>query len=152
MVLFPSFREFLILLNKYEVEYIVIGGYAVAIHGYVRATGDADIWVNPTLENADKMLTVMLHFGFGEYDFKLEDFLVTNETGFVSFGDEPFKIEILTKTFGVTFTEAYKHRKTVEIEGINVNFMGFDDLITNKKALAREKDLNDLANLIDPNQ
>ena len=151
-MLFPAFKEFLILLNKYEVEYIVIGGYAVAIHGYVRATGDADIWVNPTLENADKMLTVMLHFGFGEYDFKLEDFLVTNETGFVSFGDEPFKIEILTKTFGVTFLEAYQHRKTVEIDGINVNFMGFDDLITNKKALSREKDLNDLANLIDPNQ
>ncbi len=152
MVLFPSFREFLILLNKYEVEYLVIGGYAVAIHGYVRATGDAAIWINPTLENADKMLTVMLHFGFGEYDFKLEDFLVTNETGFVSFGDEPFKIEILTKTFGVTFPKAYKHRKMVELEGINVNFMGFDDLITNKKALSREKDLNDLANLIAPNQ
>ena len=151
-MLFPSFKEFLILLNEYEVEYIVIGGYAVAIHGYVRATGDADIWVNPTTENADKMLTVMLHFGFGEYDFKLEDFLVTNETGFVSFGDEPFKIEILTKTFGVTFPEAYQHRKIVELDGINVNFMGFDDLITNKKALSREKDLNDLANLIDPNQ
>ena len=150
MVLFQSLKDFLILLNEYEVEYLVIGGYAVAIHGYVRATGDADIWINPTLENADKMLTVMLHFGFGEYDFKLEDFLATTETGFISFGDEPFKIELLTKTFGVTFPEAYLHRKIAEIDAINVNFMGFDALIANKKALSREKDLNDLAHLIDP--
>ena len=152
MILEPSFKDFLSLLNKHKVEYLVIGGYAVAIHGYVRGTSDIDIWVNPTSENADKMLTVMLDFGFGEYDFDIKDFLITSKSGFVSIGEIPFKIEILTKTLGVTFEEAYPHRKTASIDDIMVNFIGLDDLIANKKAVAREKDLNDIANLMDLNE
>jgi hypothetical protein len=148
----PIFRDFITLLNKFEVEYLVIGGYAVAVHGYVRATGDIDIWINPTQINADKMLAVMLAFGFNAYDFQMEDFLVDEEgrTGFVSFGDIPFKIEILTTTLGVTFTEAYQNRKVISIEDTAINFIGLAELIKNKKAVGRPKDLLDIENLPSP--
>jgi hypothetical protein len=148
----PFFKNFLSLLNKYEVEYLVIGGYAVALHGYVRATGDIDIWVNPTPKNADKMLSVMLEFGFDVYDFQLTDFLIdeNNKGGFVSFGDVPFKIEILTTTLGVTFEEAYRNRKTIFIENLPIHFIGLTELIKNKKAVGRPKDIEDIENLPTP--
>lgn len=147
----PIFKDFLQLLNKYQVEYLVIGGYAVAVHGYVRATGDIDIWVNPTEENAEKMLSVMVAFGFGVYDFQPEDFLIDedNKGGFVSFGEVPFKIEILSDTLGVSFEEAYQNKIIVEMDNIPVNFIGVVELIKNKKAVGRPKDLLDVENLPD---
>lgn len=96
-MLTEHFRKFLELLEQFEVEYLIVGGYAVALHGYVRATGDLDIWINQTPENADKMLSVMLHFGFSAYDFKLEDFL-PDEAGkpsFVFIGEEPIKSKLI---------------------------------------------------------
>jgi predicted nucleotidyltransferase len=145
-ILEPRFKTFLALLNQHQVEYLVIGGYAVSVHGYVRATGDIDIWLNATVENADKMLTVMLAFGFDVYDFRLEDFL-PEQGGFVSIGDAPFKIELLTNAAGVTFSEAYPNRKTIEIDGVPIHFIGLQELIQNKKAVGRPKDLEDIANL-----
>jgi predicted nucleotidyltransferase len=119
-ILEPSFKKFLKLLNDNQVEYIVIGGYAVAIHGYIRATGDIDIWINQNAENADKMLTVMLQFGFDAYDFRLEDFmLVDGKAGFVSIGQEPFKIEILGEISGVNFFDCFVNKIVVEIERLS---------------------------------
>lgn len=146
------FKNFISLLNKYEVEYLVIGGYAVAVHGYVRATGDIDIWINPTAINADKMLSVMLDFGFDAYDFQIIDFLIdeNNKGGFVSFGDVPFKIKILTTTLGVTFGEAYQNKKTIFIENLPIHFIGLAELIKNKKAVGRPKDILYIENLPNP--
>jgi len=85
------FLTFIRLLNDEDVEYVIIGGYAVAKHGYPRYTGDLDIFISGTPENAEKLVSVMFRFGFGPYDFEALDF-IGNER-FISFGDEPFKIE-----------------------------------------------------------
>jgi hypothetical protein len=126
----------------------VIGGYAVAVHGYIRATGDIDIWINQNAENADKMLTVMLQFGFEAYDFQLEDFMVVDgKAGFVSIGQEPFKIEILGEVSGVQFSECFTNKIIVEIEQVPIPFINLSDLIKNKRASGRPKDLLDIDNL-----
>lgn len=150
-ILNPNFKKLLELLNDNQVEYLVIGGYAVAVHGYVRATGDIDIWINQTAENADKMLTVMLQFGFDAYDFQLEDFMIVDgKAGFVSIGQEPLKIELLGEVSGLQFLECFEQKIIVEIEGLPVNFISLSDLIKNKRASGRAKDLLDIDNLPSP--
>ncbi|NJO02172.1 MAG: hypothetical protein HC880_11220 [Bacteroidia bacterium] len=145
----PQFKNFLVLLEKYDVEYLIVGGFAVAVHGYVRATGDLDVWINQSLENADKMLTVMLEFGFSPYDFQLEDFLPDQEgkPGFVFIGEEPIKIDIIGDVGGLKFENSYANRKVIEIEGLEINFINFEDLIQSKKTANRPKDLLDIQNL-----
>jgi hypothetical protein len=143
------FKDFLRLLNEKQVEYLVIGGYALSVHGYVRATGDIDIWIHATPQNAEKMMDVMLAFGFSPYDFSEQDFLPdeNGKAGFLSFGDAPFKIEILGEAQGVSFTEAYPKRKTVVLDDTTIHFIGLHELIANKKAVGRPKDLLDIENL-----
>jgi predicted nucleotidyltransferase len=138
------------LLNDEDVEYVIIGGYAVAKHGYPRYTGDLDIFISGTPENAEKLVSVMFRFGFGPYDFEALDF-IGNER-FISFGDEPFKIELLTSTLGVSFEEVFQNKVTIETEGVRINFIAYRDLILNKKAVGRPKDLLDLENLPPPNE
>jgi hypothetical protein len=133
------------LLNENKVEYVVLGGFAVIIHGFVRTTGDIDILINTTEENADKMLLVMLKFGYGEYDFELKDFM--EEPGCISLDRYNGRIDILTSTIGVTFEECYKNKLVIETQGVAVNYIGLQDLIKNKKAVGRPKDLEDLQNL-----
>lgn len=140
-----EYLSFVQLLNEHEVEYVVLGGFAVIIHGFVRTTGDIDILINTTEENADKMLLVMLKFGYGEYDFELNDFM--DEPGCISLDRYNGKIEILTSTIGVTFEECYKNKLVIETQGVAVNYIGLQDLIKNKKAVGRPKDLEDLRNL-----
>ena len=140
-----EYLSFVQLLNEHKVEYVVLGGFAVIIHGFVRTTGDIDILINTTEENADKMLLVMLKFGYGEYDFELKDFM--EEPGCISLDRYNGKIEILTSTIGVTFEECYKNKLVIETQGVAVNYIGLQDLIKNKKAVGRPKDLEDLRNL-----
>lgn len=142
------FLTFIRLLNEEGVEYVVIGGYAVAKHGYPRYTGDLDIFVGGTPENAEKVVSVMFKFGFGPYDFEARDFI--GDEQFISFGDEPFKIELLTSTLGVSFNEVYQNRVTIESEGVDINFISYRELILNKRAVGRPKDLLDLENLPTP--
>ncbi len=140
-----TYVNFIRLLNEEGIEYVVIGGHAVIAHGYVRTTTDLDLLIATSAENADRMLTVMLRFGFGPYDFELSDF--TRKPGGVSFDIHADKIEILTETLGVTFEECYEKRMVVEVEGIRVNMLSLADLIKNKRAVGRPKDLADLDNL-----
>lgn len=142
-----EYLSFVQLLNEYEVEYVVLGGFAVIIHGFVRTTGDIDILISTSEENAEKMLMVMLKFGYGEYDFELQDFM--EEPGCISLDRYHGKIEILTSTIGVTFQECYKNKLTIDTHGVKVNYIGLNDLIKNKKAVGRPKDLEDLRNLPD---
>ena len=107
-----EYLSFIALLNEYEVEYVLLGGYAVIVHGFVRTTGDVDFLINPTIQNADKLLMVMLKFGYEPYDFEQSDFTASNVC--VSLDRYDGKIEILTETLGVTFDECYKNKFVLE--------------------------------------
>jgi hypothetical protein len=140
------FENFLELLNKHSVAYLVIGGFAVGYHGYPRYTGDIDVWIDPSEETADKMMQVMEEFGFGQ-DFTREDFL--KRDSFMQIGFPPSKIDLLCSAKGVDFKECYTRKiteRTIE-KGTTIYFISLADLIANKKAVGRSRDLNDLENL-----
>jgi hypothetical protein len=140
-----EYLSFVQLLNENDVEYLVLGGFAVIIHGYIRTTGDIDILINTSEDNANKMLLVMLKFGYGEYDFELKDFM--EKPGCISLDRYRGKIEILTSTIGIEFGECYTHKFVVETQGVKVNYLSLRDLIANKIAVGRPKDLDDVRNL-----
>lgn len=144
------FRQFIQLLNEEGVEYVIVGGFAVAKHGYPRYTGDLDILIHGTKENAENLLVVMIRFGFDIYSFQIEDFIGDDQ--FVSFGNEPYKIELLTSTLGITFDEAYQNRVVVENQGLPINFIGYEELLRNKQAVGRLKDRVDVDQLRRNNQ
>ncbi len=140
-----DFKEFVELLIKHKAEYLIVGGYAVGIHGHPRYTGDLDIWLNPTVSNAEKIVRCVNEFGFSSFNLKTEDF--TKEGNVVQLGHPPLRIDLLTEIDGVSFDECYQNRKEVEIEDVMVNFIGYHDLLKNKKETGRLKDLDDIDNL-----
>lgn len=140
-----DFIEFIEFLNKYDVEYMVVGAHALAFHGRPRHTGDLDIWINPSTENAEKMLKVIKDFGFASLGLKKEDFL--NDNYVTQLGYPPLRIDILNAISGVEFEEAYIKRINTDFDGLTINFINIDDFITNKEASGRKKDLGDIAAL-----
>ncbi|WP_282787016.1 DUF6036 family nucleotidyltransferase [Flavobacterium croceum] len=139
-----DFLEFLQLLDKHEVDYLLVGGYAVILHGYGRSTGDMDLWINKTTQNYNKLKLVYQDFGvpvFSIDDFESEKFDVW------SIGIEPRKIEILTKVSGLSFNEAFKNRLFLNLENFKVPYIDFEDLIKNKLTSGRFKDLADIEQL-----
>lgn len=145
MFLTNDFKEFCELLNEYKAEYLVVGGHAVAVHGYPRFTGDFDVWVSPTSENAIKILAVLKDFGFGSYNISMED--LTNEKMVVQLGYEPNRIDILMGISGVNFNDAWNNKLTIEYEGLTLNFISLADLRKNKKESGRAEDIADLNKL-----
>ncbi len=146
MIALPQdFKEFIALLNKHNVEYLLIGGYAVAYYGFIRATNDMDVWILISPENAHKTHNALIEFGFDMPDLTDEMFL--QEHQIIRMGVPPMRLEILTTISGVTFYECYKNRNTEIIDGIPVNLINLEHLKINKKASGRLKDLNDLENL-----
>jgi hypothetical protein len=143
-----DFKEFIELLNKHNAEYLVVGGYAVALHGYPRYTGDIDFWVKPTVENAKKIISTLIEFGFEGYDISESDFLKKDSV--VQLGYPPNRIDIITGITGVNFEECYKSRKEIYAEKIKINFISLHHLRLNKKAAGRDRDITDLNNL--PNE
>src|SRR6218665_1405123 len=144
-MLSKEFKEFVELLIKNSAEYLIVGGYAVGIHGHPRYTGDLDIWLNPTLENAKRILDSVNEFGFSSFGLSEMDFI--KEGNIIQLGYPPLRIDLLTNIDGVTFAECYKNRKIVEIDTLLVNFIGYQDLIKNKQQSGRPRDLDDLNNL-----
>jgi hypothetical protein len=140
-----DFKEFLRLLNYYQVEYLLIGGYAVAYYGYPRATADLDVWIAVHLQNAEKVVTVLKDFGFDLPELSPELFLKENQV--IRMGVPPVRIEINTGISGVNFQDCYPGRGTEEIDGVEVNLISLKDLKVNKRAAGRHKDLDDLENL-----
>jgi hypothetical protein len=140
-----DFKEFLRLLNYYQVEYLLIGGYAVAYYGYPRATADFDVWIAVHLQNAEKVVTVLKDFGFDLPELSPELFLKVNQI--IRMGVPPVRIEINTGISGVNFRDCYPGKVTDEIDGVEVNFISLLDLKANKRAAGRHKDLDDLENL-----
>lgn len=144
-ILPQDFRDFLKLLNSRKIEYLLIGGYAVGYYGYPRATADMDIWVAVSEENAKKLTEAIKDFGINAPDLNESIFLKPGKV--IRMGHPPIRIEVLTKISGVNFERCYERRKETKIDGIKVKIISFKDLLKNKEASGRYKDLNDLENL-----
>jgi hypothetical protein len=141
----PDFREFLRLLNAHKVEYLLIGGYAVAYHGYPRATADLDIWIATHPRNAAQVVAALKEFGFDVPELSAKLFQAENQI--VRLGVPPVRIEIATGISGVNFTECYAGRVIDVLDGLDVSLISLHDLKRNKRASGRHKDLDDLENL-----
>jgi hypothetical protein len=141
----PDFKDFLKLLNSRKVKYLLIGGYAVAYHGYSRATADMDLWIAIEPENAKSLVAALSEFGFAADT--LEPGLFLQEGKIVRMGVPPLRIEILTTISGVSFSECYRDRVLGKFDEVYVPIISLQHLKTNKKASGRFKDLSDLEHL-----
>ena len=140
-----DFSEFLSLCLSHEVRFMVIGGYAVVHHSRPRYTGDLDIWVEATEDNAKRVVQVLRDFGFHGSDVTTA--MITEKKEIIRMGFEPMRLEIFTRIPGVDFSECYERRVLVKIGRMQVPFIGLEDLKTNKRASGRLKDLQDLEEL-----
>ena len=138
------FKEFIDLLNYNKVEYMIVGGYAVGYHGHPRYTGDLDIWIKVSVENAKKMMCVMNEFPAPPNLFTEEDFLNEKPLAGGYFGKEPFRIDILNSIEGVLFEECYPHAPRINFEGTEMCFIHYNDLKKNKLSTGRKQDEVDI--------
>jgi len=138
-----DFVEMLCALSEAGVEFMLVGAHALAAHGVPRATGDMDIWVCASRENAERVMAALRSFGAPLFDVTLED-LCRDDTVF-QIGHPPARIDILTGISGVRFEDAWTNRLIVPLAGLEVAVLGHDDFIANKRASGRPKDLTDLA-------
>ena len=145
MNLNQDFQEFVKLFVAHEVEFLIVGGYALAAHGHPRYTKDLDVWVWIGPENAQRILVDIEEFGFGDLGLTAADFQEPDVM--VQLGREPQRIDILTYASGLQFSDAYKNRVYVTIGNVDVPFISIDDLRTNKMATGRPRDLADVADL-----
>ena len=137
-----DFKEFIQSLNDNAVRYLVVGGYAVALHGYPRYTKNMDIWVEMATENASRVIKALDQFGFGSLDLKAADFMIPDQI--IQLGYPPRRIDILTTLPGVEFSDCYASRVTTDMDGVSVNFIDLENLKKNKKATGHHQDLADL--------
>ena len=145
MKLSKDLREFIELLNSRKVDYIIVGGHAVAFHGHPRFTGDIDFLLRPSHENAERLIGAVEAFGFSEMSLSLDDFTRPNTV--VQLGYPPNRIDLLTSISGLDFDEAWSSRLGGELDGLPVFFLGWDALLKNKRASGRDKDLADVSKL-----
>jgi hypothetical protein len=138
----PDFAEMLRALCAEDVDYLLVGAYAMAAHGVPRATGDLDVWVRPTPQNAQRVLRALRRFGAPLLDLTAAD-LARAGTVF-QIGLAPRRIDIMTSIDGVSFEEAWPGRVRCRLGGDDVVVLGRDDLVRNKRAAKRPKDLVDL--------
>lgn len=141
-----DFKEFIQSLNDNQVRYLVIGGYAVAFHGYPRYTKDIDIWIEINPENAENLVKALGQFGFGSLNLQASDFLVPDQV--IQLGYPPGRIDLITTPSGVTFETCFDSKVEVVFEDLVVNFIDLENLKLNKKASGRLQDLADLENLL----
>ena len=140
-----DFREFIQSLNDNEVHYLVVGGYAVALHGYPRYTKDIDIWIELSLANAKRLVSALEDFGFGSLGLSTEDFLEPDTI--IQLGYPPNRIDLITTLSGLDFNDCFSSRLAVEMDDTVVNFIDLENLKKNKRASGRNQDLADLDNL-----
>jgi len=140
-----DFKEFLKLLNVHEVRYLLIGGYAVNYHGYVRATADMDIFVKPDKRNAERLVAALIEFGFDVEELSTGLFL--NPDNVIRMGVPPLRIEIMSSITGVDFEECYENRIVDQSDDVTIHLISLDKLKKNKHAAGRLKDRNDLEHL-----
>lgn len=142
-----DFVDFLHCLHHERVESILVGGYAVVLHGYHRVTGDLDVWINPTEENFQKLMRAFEVFGLPTDAISQEDFLNVGAQDVFTFGRPPLALDLLTKVKGLNFYEAYKNAEPLLLDDSVVRLIHVNDLKEAKRSAGRHKDLNDLENL-----
>lgn len=145
-----DFKELLQLFDHHRVKYLLIGGYAVGLHGHVRATNDIDIVVAPDDANAEKVVAALVDFGLA--DSSLKKSLFTTPRSLVVMGVEPFAVDLINYLEGVDFYGAYARREVRKAEDIEISLISLDDLLVNKTAVARDKDKLDVIELIRKNK
>jgi hypothetical protein len=139
-----DFLDFLQSLNSNEVKYILVGGYAVILHGYIRSTGDMDIWVGKTKENFEKLNKALNEFGAPSI---AESEFLGNEFDVWGLGREPNRIEIMSEVKSLRFEEAFKESLLFEQENLKIRYIHFNHLLETKNAVGRFKDKNDVEQL-----
>jgi hypothetical protein len=137
-----DYKELLESFNTRKVEYIIVGGYALAFHGAPRFTGDIDLLVKPDAENARRILAALNDFGFGALNLNESDF--TRQGNVVQLGVPPVRIDIVTSLTGVDWDKAQAGKVAGDYGGVSVHFLGKKEFILNKKATGRKKDLADI--------
>lgn len=143
---FPAdFTEFLKLLNAHRVEYLLVGGFAVSVHGYPRSTADMDIWVSRQRENAERLVACLRAFGFDSPD--LDPTIFEDPRRIVRMGETPIRIDILSDIDGVKFEECKSRADSISVNGVMIPVISLADLKLNKRASGRAKDADDLENL-----
>jgi hypothetical protein len=140
----PHYKELLQLLNESDVEYLIVGGFAVMKYGEPRYTKDLDVWVNNSPENSARVVAALRKFGAPVEHDQITAETFTNKQIVYQIGIAPIRIDILTELTGLAFHQAWKRRVSSTFFGVPVNFISLDDLIANKQALGRNSDANDL--------
>jgi len=146
MEISKDFEEFFELLNRHRVRYLIVGGYAFAIHAKPRFTNDIDIFIDAEQSNAQNVLEVLKGFGFGEVGITLRDLLSPEQV--IQLGFPPLRIDLLTSISSVAFADAWIRRVSARYGEQTVYFISKQDLIANKKGAGRKKDLEDLEELL----
>ena len=141
----PDFKEFLQLLNEEKVEYLLVGGWAVGVYGHPRYTADMDVWIALSPRNASHAVRALVRFGFSHGEVSEE--LLLDQGKIVRMGFAPMRIEILNRIDGVEFEACYGRRNPIEICGVIVPVISLEDLLENKRASNRPKDMADVENL-----
>lgn len=141
----PDFRDILSAFCEERVEFLLVGAYALAVHGIPRATGDIDLWVRPSDENAERVLRALATFGAPLSGISASDFKTRDTV--LQIGVSPRRIDILTTLDAVDFDDAWRDRAMVEVGGLTIPVIGRRDLIRNKKAVGRPQDLADIARM-----
>lgn len=145
-----DFRDVLLALSAANAEFLIVGAYAMAVHGHPRATGDLDIWVNRSPENSQRVFAALVQFGAPLTRLKPADF---SEPDVVfQMGVAPNRVDILTSIDGVEFPPAWQHRQMASVENLMVPVISRQDLIENKRASGRPKDVQDVLVLEGPNR
>ena len=139
-------KQFIGILNMHQVEYLLVGGMAVNLYGYHRGTGDVDLWVNPTEANKIKLIPAIESFGYDTTDLQSKNI---NETLVFSLGERASfgHIEIMNRIAGLNFDQAYEQVQHINFEGVQLKCIHYNDLIKNKLASGRFKDLDDVEKL-----
>jgi predicted nucleotidyltransferase len=140
-----DYKDILLKLSNRKVKFLLVGAYAMAVHGYPRSTMDIDLWVMPDPKNAVLVLNALDDFGAPIGDLKAED--LQKEDMIFQIGVAPCRIDILTSVDGLKFEDAFENSQTVQIEGISVQVLSISDLIKNKRSTGRTKDLADAEDL-----
>lgn len=142
MMLNKDYRDMLSCLSTEGVEFLLVGAYALSVHGYPRATMDIDIWVKPSLENADAVLRALRRFGAPVAALEVDTF--ARKSTVFQIGVPPRRIDIITGATGLEFDAAFSGSVAVDIDGIPVRVLSVQDLMVNKRAAGRTKDLADV--------
>lgn len=147
-----DFQDFIRALNAAEVDYLVVGGYAVILHGYNRTTGDLDVWVRKSSANYQRLAKAFHQFGMPVFDMTEENFLHNPALDVFSFGVPPVSIDLMTETKGLNFDQAFKQAQWFELEDFKIRVLHFQDLLDAKTAANRPKDQEDIRQLQLKNQ